>query len=98
MISLRAAAATVALGIGTAGAAPAAHAGHVFVGIGIGLPGVAITAPIGVVPAPYYYGPAYYGPALVPPPLYYGYGGYYGRPYYRYAPRGYVRGYAHRYR
>jgi hypothetical protein len=97
MISLRAAVATIALGIGAAGTAPAAHAGHVVVGIGIGLPGVAIAAPIGVVPAPYYYGPAYYGPAWVAPPLYYG---YYGRPYYRYAPRGYARGYgyAHHYR
>jgi hypothetical protein len=74
------------------GVAPAASAGHVAVGIGIGLPGIAIVAPapFAGVP-PYFYGAAYYGPAFAAGPPY-GYR-YYGHPYYRYAPRGYVHGY-----
>ena len=98
MLSLRALAASVAFAVGAAGFAPAANAGHVVVGIGIGLPGFAVAAPLAVVPPPYYYyGPGYYGPAFVGAPVY-GYG-YYGRPYYRYAPRGYAHGYGwgHRY-
>ena len=96
MVTVRAVAASLALAAGTVGFAPAASAGHVFVGVGIGLPGIAVLAPapVAVVP-PYYYGPghyapAYYGGVFVGGPLY---GGYYGRPYYRYGARGYYHGY-----
>ena len=92
MVTIRAVAASLALAAGTVGFAPVASAGHVFVGVGIGLPGLAVVAgaPVAVVP-PYHYGAGYYGPALVGGPVY-GYG-YYGRPYYRYGARGYARGY-----
>ena len=93
MPTLRTLAASLALAAGTAGFAPSATAGHVAVGIGIGLPGVAVVAPAPVVSPYYYYGPGYYyGPAYVGAPFW-GYG-YFGRPYYRYgAYRGYYHGY-----
>jgi hypothetical protein len=93
MVTVRTIAASFALAAGAIGFAPAASAGHVVVGVGISLPGIAIAvpAPLAVVP-PYYYGPGYYGPAFVGGPVY-GYG-YYGRPYFRYGPRGHFHGYA----
>jgi hypothetical protein len=91
MITLRTVAVTVALLAGAFGIAPAASAGHVVVGVGIGLPGIAVVAP------PYaYFGPGYYGPTFVGGPVY-GYG-YYGRPYFRHGPHAYLRGYATGYR
>jgi len=97
MVTIRAVAASLAVAAGTVGFAPVASAGHVYVGVGIGLPGLAVVAgaPVAVVP-PYYYGPGYfapgyYGPGFVSGPVY-GYG-YYGRPYYRYGAHGYARGY-----
>jgi hypothetical protein len=59
-------AATLALGAGVAGYAPTAAAGHLSVGIGIGLPGIALIAPGYAVRTPYYYyAPGYY-PAYYP--------------------------------
>ena len=81
----------VALGFCAAGFSSRAEAG-VVVGVGIGLPGVAVVAPpvIAYAPlpalyaAPYYYRyPRYYYPALVP----YGFGYRYG-----YGFRGYAYG------
>lgn len=94
MRTLPALAATVFLGAGAIGVAPDAQAGHLFVGIGIGLPGIAVVAPAPLfVPRPYYY----YGPGYYPYP-YAGLpavavGGFYGRPYPNYyGYRGYARG------
>ena len=69
MVTLRAIAASLALAAGTVGFAPAASAGHVFVGVGIGLPGIAVVAPapVALVP-PYYYGPGYTAPRTKGPP------------------------------
>jgi hypothetical protein len=93
MTNLRVLAASLAVVAGTVGVAPTATAGHVVVGIGIGLPGIAIVAPAPVAMVPsYYYGPGYYGPVYYAG-LRYG-SGYYGRPYARYAPRGYGYAYA----
>lgn len=93
MVTLRRLAVSLALAAGIAGFAPAAMAGHVVVGVGIGLPGVAVVAPgpLAVVP-PYYYGPGYFGPAYVGGPFF-GYG-YYGRRYGHFGPHGYFHGYA----
>ena len=99
MRTLSALTATVALAAGIVGVAPAAAAGHVVLGVGLGNPGIAVVAPpVALVPLPYYYGPAYYGPGYFGAPLF-GYR-YYARPYLRHAPRGYVHGrggwYGHR--
>jgi len=91
MPGIRSLVATLALGTAAATFAPAAEAGHVVVGFGIGLPGVALYAPGYYGPA--YYGPAYYGPGYALPFYgYYGGYGYYGHPY-RYGPgRAYFHG------
>jgi hypothetical protein len=90
MHKIAALALTAVLGVAAMGYTKPAEA-HVYVGVGIGLPGVALAAPpvyayppvVGVYPpyyyygSPYYYGrPYYYGPGIVR----YGYGfhGYYG--------------------
>jgi len=79
-----------------AGFAPVAGADHVYVGIGIGLPGFAVVAqgPVAIAPPPYFSGAVAYGRALMGGPAY-GYR-YCGRPYARYAPRVYARGYGGR--
>jgi hypothetical protein len=62
--------------------APSAEAARVVVGLGIGVPGFAVAAPIYAAPGPYYYGAPYaYYP--VPPVVAYRpwFRGYYGRPY-----------------
>ena len=100
MRSLPSLVATVVLGAGAAGFAPPAAAGHIVIGIGIGLPGIAYAAPVPLLAAAapnYYYGTAYYGPGFyglgyVAAP-WYGYR-YYGRPYLHYAARGFYRAYA----
>jgi hypothetical protein len=74
----------LALGLAALSAAPRAEAG-VVVGVGIGLPGVAVVTPPPLWPAPYYY-PYWGGPAIAfgygyYPPYYYphyGYHRYYG--------------------
>ncbi|MGO9036602.1 MAG: hypothetical protein ACLPX1_15285 [Steroidobacteraceae bacterium] len=72
-----------ALGLCAAGLSSRAEAG-VVVGVGIGLPGIAVVAPPVIYPAPYYYRhPRYYYPAFVP----YGIGYRYG-----YGFRGYAYG------
>ena len=86
MHKLAALALTAVLGIAGMAYTKPAEA-RVYVGVGIGLPGVALVAPpvyayppaVGVY-APYYYRPYYYGPGFVR----YGYGfhgGYYGHRY-----------------
>ena len=67
MRSLPSLVATVVLGAGAAGFAPPAAAGHIVIGIGIGLPGIAYAAPVPLLAAAapnYYYGTAYYGPGF----------------------------------
>jgi hypothetical protein len=89
MHKLAALALTAVFGVAAMGYTKPAEA-RVYVGVGIGLPGVALAAPpayayppaVGVYPpyyyygSPYYYGRPYYGPGIVR----YGYGfhGYYG--------------------
>jgi hypothetical protein len=88
MHKLAALALTAVLGIAGMGYTKPAEA-RVYVGVGIGLPGIALVAPpvyayayppaVGVY-APYYYGrPYYYGPGFVRHG--YGFRGYYGHGY-----------------
>jgi len=99
MVTLRSIAASLTLAAAATGFSPVASAGHIVVGIG--LPGVAVAAPLPLIPpygyGPAYYGPGYYGPAFIGAPWY----GYYGGPYFGYGPHGhfhgYGRGYGHGY-
>jgi hypothetical protein len=80
------------------GAVSASQAGGVHFSVGFPLPlpplpgiSIGVPAPVYAAPPVYSYGGPVYGPsvAVAPPPVYYGYPGYY-RPYYGY--RGYAYG------